>query len=104
MQNSSIQLPLITDIWNYDKSENETEVAQRSIAAIAISYRVSIAELLGPCRKGELVQAKAEAAQEIWENTEMTLAEIGEILGGRTPSTIANLKRIAGGKAVCRAK
>jgi len=51
--------------------------------------RITWQQITGPCRKAEVVQRRSEIARTLRNRFQgMTLRDIGQILGGRSPATV----------------
>jgi chromosomal replication initiation ATPase DnaA len=61
------------------------------IADVAARHRLTVEEIVSPCRKREFVRARAEIAHRLYRTTDLTLREIGCLLGGRDHSSISYL-------------
>ena len=61
------------------------------VAEVADIHLIRPDELVGPCRRRDLVDARSEAAHRLFEETDLRLWQIGEVLGGRHHSSVINL-------------
>lgn len=62
------------------------------IRDVAAEYLESVAGILGRGRTGLLCEARQKIAYRLWSETDMTLEQIGVVLGGRDHSTISSLR------------
>jgi chromosomal replication initiation ATPase DnaA len=63
------------------------------VAEVADIHLIRHEDLVGPCHRRDLVDARAEAATRLFEETDLRLWQIGEILGGRHHSSVIHLLR-----------
>ena len=61
------------------------------VATVEKNYGVGLPELQSPSRSLRFVRARSALVYLYRRNTGLTLAEVGRILGGRTPATVRNL-------------
>lgn len=59
------------------------------LAKVAADHGVTVEEVRGRRRYAHLMDPRREIAWRLWVETDLTLAEIGEVLGGRSHATIA---------------
>jgi hypothetical protein len=80
-------------------------LASEIIRSTADAYLVAPDEIIGPSRVKGIVTARAATAYRLWQETDLSLARIGEILGGRDHSSIHYLIRrheLAQGESLTR--
>ena len=58
------------------------------VEEVASAHVLTVEELVGPRRVREIVDARSEAAFRLWNETDLRLWQIGDVLGGRDHSTI----------------
>ena len=66
----------------------------------AAVFGLSLADLVGPSRQRHIAEARQAAAYALRRRTSLSLAAVGELLGGRDYTTILHAARAAEQRAV----
>ena len=66
---------------------------ERIVSTVADEYGLTLAQMNARSRDAYLVDARRDAAVRLWHETDLTLNEIGLLLGGRTYSTVIHMLR-----------
>lgn len=64
------------------------------LAQVAYRHGLTVEELEGPCREARFVSARVEAVAAL-RRGELSMGEIGKLLGGRHHTTIMHLEQLA---------
>lgn len=67
--------------------------AERIVAEVAADHVLAPEEITSRSRRHYIVEARSEAAYRLWRDTELTLREIGEVMGVRDHSSVIYLVR-----------
>ena len=67
---------------------NGQREAARLLAIVARNHHVAVSDLQGRRRGAKVVLARQRAMYFIRQYTNLTLAETGQMLGGRSPATV----------------
>jgi len=88
-QNQNPNLEFINNFFGVKKKTSPKKVPPRSvIAAVCRHFKIKTRDLLGPCRKKELVVPRQIAMYLLRNDLELPLVKVGELLGGRDHTTI----------------
>jgi chromosomal replication initiator protein len=74
-------------------TEAYVDLATTIIARTAREYSVPVEAIVGRNRMPAIVTARAATAHRLWSETDLSLVQIGAVLGGRDHSSITYLVR-----------
>jgi len=82
-------LDFVNQFFGIKNKKRTQDLAPRSvIAAVASHFKIKTGELLGPCRRKELVVPRQITMYLLREELELPLVKVGELIGGRDHTTI----------------
>ena len=72
----------------------ERDSAKRLIAEVAADHGLEPDELTAPCRRADVVRARAEAVHRLWSTTDLTLRDIASLVGLHDHSSAVYLRNL----------
>lgn len=88
-QGKAPDLEFVGSFFGIKQRVKEKNVPPRSvIAAVARHFKIKTGDLLGPCRKRQLVIPRQIAMYLLRQEFELPLIKVGELIGGRDHTTI----------------
>lgn len=82
-------LDFVNQFFGIKNKKQVQDLAPRSvIAAVASHFKIKTGELLGPCRRKELVVPRQITMYLLRKELELSLVKVGELIGGRDHTTI----------------